>query len=59
MLSGVLGFVGWMIACTNSGSGYSRTLSYLTGSDWVIAILFVGMFIIGLVISIFEVQKDK
>lgn len=58
ILSGVLGFSGWMIACTNYGSGYTETLSYLYGSDWIIALLFIGMFVAGLIISFIEIKKD-
>lgn len=59
LLAGTIGFTGWMIACTNNGSGYCETLSYLRGSDWVIVLLFVAMFVIGLIISLVEVKKDR
>lgn len=58
LLAGVIGFSGWMIACTNNGSGYTEILSYLYGSDWIIALLFIGMSVIGLIISFIEIKKD-
>ena len=58
-LAGVIGFTGWMVACTNNGSGYTEILSYLYGSDWIVALLFIVMFISGLIISFVEIKKDK
>lgn len=58
LLAGVIGFSGWIIACTNYGSGYSTTLSYLSRGNWVIALLFISISVIGLIISIIEIKKD-
>ncbi len=61
LLAGVIGFDGWVIACTTgSGGGYSQALSYLDGTkDWVVALFFIGMFVIGFIIAFNEIKKDR
>ena len=45
--------------CTaGSGGAYSETLSYLSGKDWVIALFFIGIFVIGFILSFNEIKKD-
>lgn len=59
LLSGIIGFSGWMIACTNHGGAFTHVLSYLRGEEIIIALVFVVMTICGLTISLIEIKKDN
>lgn len=57
ILSGIIGFIGTLIASAyKSTGGYSRILNCLNGSDYVLAILFVGIFLIGMFISFKQIK---
>lgn len=61
MLCGTIGFSGWAIACTNYASGYTRTVTYLYQhmSDRIYTLLFIGIFLCGLVLTLKELKKDS
>lgn len=59
ILSGVIGFTGWCIAGTQivQPGARSSVLGCLRGVDWVIALLFMALFIVGLNITVNELKK--
>lgn len=60
ILSGIMGFVGWVNACV-TGPAYTSTFSYVESSsftDWIIIILFAVMAVAGFVIAIKELKKN-
>lgn len=60
LLSGVIGFVGWIIACVikvQPGSN-SQVIGCLYGTDYIFAIIFLVLAIMGLFITISEVKKE-
>ena len=57
LLAGVIGFVGWAIACSGVGY-YSEVTTYFYGSNLVVSLLFIVMFSAGLVLSVFELMRD-
>ena len=61
MLSGVVGYVGWLIACVHktAGGSFSRVLSYPQGSDYLVGGLFIALGIIGIAVCVREILKDK
>lgn len=61
LLSGVIGFVGWIIACVikvQPGSN-SQVIACLNGTDYIFAAIFLILAIIGLFVAIFETKKES
>lgn len=58
MLCGIIGFTGWIGACTNI-RGYSRVLSCVEGIDIAIVAIFIIVFFVGLLLSINELRNDS
>lgn len=59
-IAGIIGFVGWIIACVlkiQPGS-ISVVFNSLNGSDMVITGIFVVMALVGLILSIIESKKE-
>jgi uncharacterized membrane protein len=63
MLSGVIGFVGWIIACTNtvesgawSGVG---VLGNLKGADFIISIIFIVISVLGFLVTLRSIKNDN
>lgn len=61
LLSGVIGFVGWMIACVNKvqPGAKSQILNCLYGTDYILAITFFLLAVVGLIIAIANAKKDS
>lgn len=60
LLSGIIGFVGWAIACVCRGNGgYSSVLLYLGDEHGIIASSFIIMTVVGLVMAFWEIKKEK
>lgn len=60
LVSGIVGFAGWIIGCAiNNGEMTGLKLfETLGGSDLLIAGVFVLMMLVGLFISFFESKKE-
>lgn len=60
LLSGVIGFVGLIIACVNKAQGgaISTVIGCLRGSDYIFAAIFMILAIVGLFIEIIEAKKE-
>lgn len=59
LLSGIIGFVGWIIACVikvQPGSN-SQVIGCLYGTDYIVAAIFLVLAIVGLFITISEAKK--
>ena len=61
MLSGIMGFVGWVNACLTGGVVISTfsTLGSNSFTDWIIIILFVAMAVFGAILAIQSLKDDK
>ncbi len=58
MLSGIVGFSNWIIA-TSVGTANSAAWGGVHGSDWLFIVLFVGMFLSGLIGAIIELRNER
>ena len=61
LLSGVIGFVGWCIACalTVQPGARSRVWGCMNGSEWLPVIVFVLLSVCGLVLAIKNMNIDE
>ena len=62
LLSGVIGFAGWMIACTNTvqPGAKSGVFSCVNNPDeFIITFIFIIMAVAGLIITIAEARKPN
>lgn len=61
LLSGVIGFVGWFIACalTVQPGARSRVWGCLNGMEWVPVIVFVLLAAYGMVLVLNSIKEDK
>ncbi len=61
LLSGVIGFVGWMIACvlTVQPGATSYVWFSLDESEWITAIGFVALAVIGFLMAFKEVKREE
>jgi hypothetical protein len=61
MLSGVIGFAGWIIACTNvvQSGAWSRIIGNLKGTDLIVSIIFIFISILGFFIALLSVKNDN
>ncbi len=60
LLCGVIGFVGWIIACVikvEPGSN-SQVIGCLYGTDYIFVIIFLILAVMGLFIAVSEVKKE-
>ena len=57
---GIIGFVGWIIGCAinNDGMAGLRIMETLSGSDLLIAAIFIIVILVGLFISLIESKKE-
>ena len=59
-LAGVIGAVGWLIACAAKvAGGKSVVFSCVRGIDWAFIIAFSVIALLGLISAIIEVRKEK
>lgn len=61
LLSGVIGFVGWFIACalTVQPGARSRVWGCLNGMEWIPVISFTVLAVYGLVLALKGMKEDK
>lgn len=59
-LGGIIGFIGWVIACASQSTGKSEVIFSLNGTDFVFAIIFLLVAILGGTFALLECFKtDK
>lgn len=61
LISGVIGFVGWFIACalTVQPGARSRVWGCLNGMEWIPVIAFTVLAVCGLVLALKGMKEDK
>jgi uncharacterized membrane protein len=61
MLSGVIGFVGWIIACTNTveSGAWSGILGNLKGADFIVSIIFIVISVLGFLVTLRSIKNDN
>lgn len=61
LLSGVIGFVGWSVAVTQTVQPGARSSVFgcFTGSEWLVLAVFAVMAVVGLFIAIKEVKNGE
>jgi len=60
LLSGMIGFVGLIIACVNKvqAGAISTVIGCLRGSDYIFAAIFMILAIVGLFIEIIDAKRE-
>lgn len=58
-LAGVIGAIGWVIACASKADGISIVLGCVYGMDWAFIIAFSVIAFLGLSSAINEIRKDR
>lgn len=58
ILGGIIGFTNWIIA-TSVGTANSAAWGGVHGSDWLFVIIFVVMFLCGLIGSLMELKNKS
>lgn len=58
-LGGIIGFVGWIIACASQSSGKSEVLFSLHGTDYIFAFVFLAIALAGGIAAILECYKKS
>lgn len=61
LLSGVIGFAGWTIAvvCNCQPGANSVVFGCFRGAEWVVLVFFAALAVVGLVLAIRELLRDK
>lgn len=61
LLSGVIGFVGWTIAvvCNCQPGANSVVFGCFRGAEWGVLVLFAALAVVGLVLAIRALLRDK
>ncbi len=60
LFAGIIGFVGWIIGCAINNGGMTglMIMETLSGSDLLIAAIFIIIILVGLFISLIESKKE-
>lgn len=60
LLSGVIGFVGWFIACalTVQPGAWSRVWRCFDGAEWIPVIVFLALAVYGLVLLLKNLKEE-
>ena len=61
LLSGVIGFVGWFIACalTVQPGARSRVWGCVNGGEWIPAIVFAALAVYGFFIALKSIKNNE
>lgn len=59
-LAGVVGAIGWLIACAAKvDGGISTVLACVYGMDWAFIVAFLLLALAGLILAVMEAGKEK